>query len=155
MDSMTGSDVTDRGPEIEVSAHPIVPGDLLARVADPAAGASVLFVGTVRDHSPGRDGVSLLEYEVYDGVVEDKIGEIVAEARDRWPLTSVAVAHRLGALEVGEVVVGVAVSSAHRVDAFEAGRYLIDELKRRAPIWKKEHWQGESEWVREGEPPAV
>jgi len=152
---MTGRDVADRGPEIEVSGHPIVPSDLLARVTDPAAGASVLFVGTVRENSPGRDGVSLLEYEAYDRVVEDKIGEIVAEARDRWPLTGVAVAHRLGSLGVGEVVVGVAVSCAHRIDAFEAGRYLIDELKRRAPIWKKEHWQGEAEWVREGDDPAV
>ncbi len=155
MDSMTGRDVADRGPEVEVSAHPIVPGDLLARVANPAAGAAVLFLGTVRDHSPGRDGVSLLEYEVYDRVVEEKIGEIVAEAREKWPLTGVAVTHRLGALEVGEVVVGVAVSCAHRADAFEAGRYVIDELKRRAPIWKKEHWQGRAEWVREGGHPAV
>ena len=138
-----------------VSAQPIVPGDLLAGVANPAAGAAVLFLGTVRDHSPGRDGVSLLEYEVYDRVVEDKIGEIVAEARERWPLTGVAVAHRLGSLEVGEVTVGVAVSCAHRVDAFAAGRYVIDELKKRAPIWKKEHWQGEAEWVREGGHPAV
>jgi molybdopterin synthase catalytic subunit len=152
---MTGCDVADRGPEVVVSAQPIVPGDLLSRVANPAAGAAVLFLGTVRDHSPGRDGVSLLEYEVYDRVVEDKIGEIVAEAREKWPLTGVAVAHRLGALEVGEVVVGVAVSCAHRVDAFEAGRYLIDELKRRAPIWKKEHWRGEAEWVGEGDHPAV
>ena len=138
-----------------VSSEPIVPGDLLARVADPAAGAAVLFLGTVRDHSPGRDGVSRLEYEVYDGFVVDRIGEIVAEARERWPLTGVAVAHRLGSLDVGEVVVGVAVTCAHRADAFEAGRYIIDELKRRAPIWKKEHWPGGAEWIREGDHPAV
>jgi len=152
---MTGSDVVDGVPEVVVSPDPIVPGDLLARVADPAAGAAVMFLGTVRDHSPGRDEVSRLEYEVYDGVVVDRIAEIVAEARERWPVTGVAVAHRLGSLDVGEAAVGVAVSCAHRADAFEAARYVIDELKRRAPIWKKEHWPGGAEWIREGGQPAV
>jgi len=83
--------------------------------------------------------------------VEGKIGGIVDEARLIWPAIGVAVAHRLGRLTVGEVAVGVAVSSAHRADAFAAGRYLIDEVKSRAPIWKKEHWAGGAEWVREGD----
>ena len=73
--------------------------------------------------------------------------EIVAEARQKWVLVAVKVSHRLGQVAVGETSVGVAVSAAHRVEAFEAARYLIDELKRRAPIWKQEHWPGGDEWI--------
>jgi molybdopterin synthase catalytic subunit len=135
---------------IAVSADPIDPARLVAAVARPAGGAVVLFVGTVRDHSEGREAVTHLEYEAYGGVVEDKIAEVVAEARQQWPeILSIAAVHRTGSLVVGEVSVGVAVSTPHRVDAFPAARYLIDELKRRAPIWKKEHWPGGAEWVRE------
>jgi molybdopterin synthase catalytic subunit len=121
---------------------------LLGEVADASAGAIVLFVGTVRDHSEGKEGVTHLEYEVYAGVVEEKIAEIVAEAADKWPILAVAVEHREGKVVVGETSVAVAVSSAHRADAFEAARFLIDELKARAPIWKKEFWPGGSEWSR-------
>ena len=71
----------------------------------------------------------------------------MAEARERWPLLGVAVEHRVGSLAVGEPSVGVAVSSAHRADGLDAVRYLIDELKARAPVWKKEHWPGGAEWV--------
>lgn len=137
-------------PIVTVSHDPIDPAALLAEIGDPGAGAAVLFLGMVRDHSPGRAGVSLLEYEAYGGVVEDRILAIVDDTRGRWPVLGVVVAHRLGALAVGEIAVGVSVSSAHRSDAFEAGRFLIDELKRSAPIWKKEHWPGGAEWVREG-----
>jgi molybdopterin synthase catalytic subunit len=120
-------------------------------VADPAAGCTVLFTGTVRNHSPGRDGVSKLEYEAYGTVAEDKIREIVAEAFDRWPLLKVAAVHRTGTLGIGESAVMVAVSSGHRTVAFPAARYVIDELKSRAPIWKKEHWPGGAEWVDESD----
>ena len=109
----------------------------------------MLFVGTVRDHSPGRTGVTHLEYEAYDEQVIDKIVEVVTEVRDQWPVTRVAAIHRVGELGVGEISVAVAVSSPHRADAFPAGRFLIDEIKARAPIWKKEHWPGGAEWVRE------
>jgi molybdopterin synthase catalytic subunit len=136
---------------IDVSETVIEAGALAAHVAHPAAGATALFLGTVRDHSPGRAGVTRLEYEAYREVVEEKIAAIVAEARDRWPVLGAAAVHRTGSLEVGEASVGVAVSSSHRADAFAAARYLIDELKRRAPIWKKEHWPGGAEWVREDE----
>jgi molybdopterin synthase catalytic subunit len=154
MDSLGGSGVADRESSVtwvRVSADVVEPAALLGRVADPGAGAVVLFLGTVRDHSLDRTGVSALEYEAYVEVVEGTIEGIVGEARHRWPAIGVAVEHRLGRLTVGEVAVGVAVSSAHRADAFAAGRYLIDELKSRAPIWKKEHWDGGAEWVREGD----
>jgi len=135
---------------VSVSDAVIDANSLMEFVADPAAGCTVLFTGTVRDHSPGRDGVSKLEYEAYGAVADDKIREIVAEAFDRWPLLKVAAVHRTGTLGIGESAVMVAVSSGHRTDAFPAARYVIDELKSRAPIWKKEHWSGGAEWVEEG-----
>jgi len=132
---------------VRVSPEPIDAAALAARVAAPGAGAVGVFLGTVRDHSPGREGVTHLEYEAYPRVAEEQIAAIVADARDRWPLLAVAVEHRVGSLAVGEVSVGVAVSSAHRADGLEAVRYLIDELKTRVPLWKKEHWPGGAEWV--------
>jgi molybdopterin synthase catalytic subunit len=106
----------------------------------------VLFLGTVRDHSPGKEGVTHLDYEVYVEQVEAKIREIVDEACERWPVLGVAVDHRSGRVDVGEASVAVAVSTAHRADAFAAAKHIIDELKSRAPIWKKEHWPGGAEW---------
>ena len=121
---------------VSVSEAPIDPAALVAEVSRPDSGASVLFLGTVRDHSDAKTGVTHLEYEVYSEVVEAKIGEIVEEAIGRWPVLDVVVEHRSGVVRVGEVSVAVAVSSAHRADAFEAARFLIDELKERVPIWK-------------------
>lgn len=125
----------------------IRPAALAELVHDPTAGAIATFLGTVRNHAPGKAGVTHLVYEAYREQVEAKIGEISAEARTKWPIVHTAVVHRIGRADVGEVSVGVAVSSAHRADAFEAARYLIDELKARAPIWKQEHWPGGEEWI--------
>ena len=131
---------------VAVSDTPIDVTALLEEVARPEAGAVALFLGTVRNHSPQRRGVTHLEYEVYRSQVRAKISEIVAEAVDRWTVLAAAVEHRVGKVEVEGVAVAVAVSSAHRAEAFAAARYLIDELKERAPIWKKEHWEGGAEW---------
>ncbi len=135
-------------PEIRVGVleSPIDVAALLAEVSCSEAGAVALFLGTVRNHSPQRQGVTHLEYEVYRSQVCDKLEEIAAEAVSRWALLAVAVEHRVGRVDVGGVAVAVAVSSAHRAEAFAAARYLIDELKERAPIWKKEHWGGGAEW---------
>jgi len=146
---MPSHHLSEQSDLIAVSPDPVDPSAVVAAVSAPEAGAVVLFVGTVRDHSPGRVGVTHLEYEAYDEQVVDKIAEVVAEVRDRWPVRSVAAIHHIGELGVGEISIAVAVSSPHRGDAFEAGRYLIDEVKARAPIWKKEHWPGGAEWVRE------
>lgn len=147
---MTSTGLSGRADDhIAVSDEEIDPAAVLALASDRRAGAVVLFLGTVRDHAPGREGVTHLEYEAYGAVVEAKIGEVVSEARERWPLERAAAVHRTGSLEVGDIAVAVAVSSAHRADAFAAGSYVIDELKARAPIWKKEHWPGGAEWVRE------
>jgi len=134
---------------VDVTDQPLDAGEIIEFVEAPSAGAVAFFSGTVRDHSTGRDGVTHLEYEVYEGVVTDKIREIVAAAADTWPIIKVAAVHRTGTLLVGESAVMVAVSAAHRADAFPACRFVIDELKRSVPIWKKEHWAGGAEWVRE------
>ena len=132
---------------VAVKAEPLDPELLLAEVSDPAVGAIVLFLGTARDHSKGKSDISYLEYEAYPELVEAKIAEVVAEACRLWPIHAVAVEHRVGEVQVGQPSVAVAVSAAHRDAAFSAGRYLIDELKSRAPIWKKEHWPGGADWV--------
>ena len=142
---------------VSVSPEVIDPTEMLRLVSDARAGCTVLFTGTVRNHSPGRDDVSKLEYEAYGSVAEDKIRGIVEDAMDQWPLMRVSAVHRTGTLSIGESAVMVAVSSAHRTEAFPAARYIIDELKARAPIWKKEHWPGGAEWVDESqkEPTAI
>jgi molybdopterin synthase catalytic subunit len=131
---------------VRVGDEPIDPAQLVAEVGRPDSGATVLFLGTVRDHSEDKTGVTHLEYEVFAERVEAKIEEIVDEAVDRWPVLAVAVEHRSGRVELVEASVAVAVSSAHRANAFDAARYIIDELKKRAPIWKKEFWPGGAEW---------
>lgn len=131
---------------VRVRSDPIDQRDLLDFVSSPSTGASVLFLGTVRDHSEGKTGVTHLEYEAYQEQVERVIAEIVEEARARWEVDRVAVDHRTGTVAVSESSVAIAVSSAHRAEAFDAARYVIDELKKRAPIWKKEHWPGGAEW---------
>ena len=125
---------------------PIDTDALVSEVGRPDSGATVLFIGTVRDHSEGKTGVTHLEYEVYAEEVEPKITALVEEACGRWPVLSAAVEHRSGRVELGEASVAVAVSAAHRVDAFDAAEFIIDELKQSAPIWKKEHWPGGAEW---------
>ena len=134
---------------VELTREAIDPAAAIAHVADPSCGAVVVFLGTVRDHSDGVEGVTHLEYEAYEEVVEAKIAEIVAETMGRWPVKRLVAIHRVGDLAVGEVSVAVVAASPHRSDAFPAAKYLIDELKARAPIWKKEHWPGGAEWVRE------
>ncbi|MGH8913526.1 MAG: molybdenum cofactor biosynthesis protein MoaE [Acidimicrobiia bacterium] len=131
---------------VSVGDDPIDASALVQEVGRPDSGATVLFLGTVRDHSPGKDGVTHLDYEVYVEQVEPKIAEIIEEAAGGWPLLSVVVEHRSGRVDLGETSVAVAVSAAHRADAFAAAQFLIDQLKARAPIWKKEHWPGGSEW---------
>ncbi len=141
---MEGSDQSVR---IAVLDHALDPAAALAEVGHLQAGAVALFVGTVRDHSPGRSGVTHLDYEAFEGRVHEVIATIVREATERWPLLATVVEHRTGRVELGGPAVVVAVSSAHRSDAFDAARYVIDELKQRAPLWKKEHWSEGAEWV--------
>lgn len=125
---------------------PIDVARLASQVLAPANGAAASFVGLVRNHHQGR-AVERLEYTAYEPMAEEVIGQIVAEAAGRWR-AAVAVEHRLGTLAVGEVAVAVVAASPHRGEAFDACRYVIEELKRRVPIWKKEHYaDGSMDWV--------
>ncbi|MEX0978083.1 MAG: molybdenum cofactor biosynthesis protein MoaE [Pirellulales bacterium] len=135
---------------IELITTPIDTDAVLRRVASPEAGAVVLFLGTTRQFTAGRETASL-DYECFAEMARAKLGELEAEARRRWPVVGCAIVHRLGHLEIGEASVAVAVSSPHRHAAFEAGQWLIDTLKQVVPIWKKENWSdGESQWVHPG-----
>ncbi|MFQ5967882.1 MAG: molybdenum cofactor biosynthesis protein MoaE [Acidimicrobiia bacterium] len=133
--------------QVRVSSERIDPDAHRDWVADPTAGAIVQFLGTVRDHSPGKTDVSHLTYEAYQEEVEGSITEIVDEATDKWELIALSVEHRVGDVQLSEPSVSVTVSSVHRAEAFEAARFVIDELKVRAPIWKKEHWPEGAEWA--------
>ncbi len=115
------------------------------------AGAVVLFLGTVREMTNGRQTIAL-DYEAYPEMAEAKMVELEREVREKWPVENIQIVHRLGRLDLGEISVAVAVSCPHRQDAFAAGKYLIDELKARVPIWKKENWgDGTTEWIHPGE----
>jgi molybdopterin synthase catalytic subunit len=130
--------------------EPIDFAALTEAVRSTQSGAVVLFLGTVREMTDGRR-TTALDYEAFGPMAESKLANIEAEACRRWPLDRVAIVHRVGRLELGEISVAVAVSSAHRAEAFEAARYVIDTLKATVPIWKKENWQdGSSEWVHPG-----
>lgn len=132
---------------IEVVDRPLDGAALTAEVGRPEAGGIVVFSGTARNHSPGKERIEFLEYDAYGEHVERKIAEICREAGEKWPVVAGVVEHRVGRVEIGEPSVIVAVATAHRDDAFAAARYVIDELKGRAPIWKREHWPGGAEWV--------
>lgn len=111
------------------------------------------FLGIVRDHAEGRDGVQSMTYEAYAEQAERRMVEVVAEARRRWPdLERVALLHRIGELALSEASVAIVVSSPHRPQAFEAARFCIDTLKETVPIWKQEHWAGGSDWAVESRP---
>ncbi len=134
-----------------LSAEPIDPLQLSAMVTEPGTGAVVTFAGIVRDNNLGRQ-VRYLDYEAFPPMAEAKMRQVVGEARERWPaIRGVAVVHRTGHLEIGEMAVLVAVGAPHRGDgAFEASRYIIDRTKEIVPIWKKEGWTEGEEWL-EGE----
>jgi MoaE-MoaD fusion protein len=127
--------------------RPLSPDEIAERVDDPGAGGIVIFSGVVRNQTDGRP-VKFLEYEAHAAMAETKLREIGAAIRGRWPgVKRVAMLHRIGRLEIGESSVLIAVSAAHRGDAFEACRYAIDTLKRTVPVWKKEHFEDGEVWV--------
>lgn len=121
--------------------------ELQAQLNDPAAGGYVSFEGWVRNHNEGRQ-VMRLEYEAFEVLAVKEAERILDEVKQRFGILRAACVHRIGSLEIGELAVWVGVSSAHRAEAFAACRYLIDEIKHRVPIWKKEHYvNGDSGWV--------
>ena len=127
--------------------EPIDANALLARVSGPSNGAVLLFVGVVRDVNDGR-AVSGIEYSAYEPMAARELGDIASEAARRFGVSDIAIEHRLGELALEEASVGIAVAHAHRAEAYEASRWIIEEIKRRVPIWKREQYaDGTREWV--------
>jgi molybdopterin synthase catalytic subunit len=132
-----------------LSTSPLDLAALVAAVESADRGAVTSFLGLVRDHHGGR-AVRRLEYSAYTPMAEAECARIVAEAEARWAVR-IALEHRIGALEIGDAAVAIAAAGAHRGEAFDACRYVIEEVKRRVPIWKKEFYaDGTVEWVGAG-----
>ncbi len=135
------------GDVIEVTTAPIDIASLQRSLVNPAAGGFCAFEGWVRNENEGHT-VERLEYEAYEPLVIAEGEKVIREARRRFPHLEARCVHRVGMLEIGECAVWVGVASQHRDEAFKACRYIIDELKHRLPIWKKEHYtNGDSGWV--------
>lgn len=133
-----------------LSRAPIDPGQLSASLATLKDGAIASFVGIVRDHHEGR-AVLWLEYEAHEEMAQKQIRVLIEIAQRRWPISAVAIRHRLGRLEVGEISVAIAVAAAHRAEALEACRWLIDTLKSEVPIFKKEAYAEGESWVEKSD----
>ncbi|MDH3337558.1 MAG: molybdenum cofactor biosynthesis protein MoaE [Gammaproteobacteria bacterium] len=132
---------------ILLTVDPISPDDLRKQLFDPAAGAYCGFEGWIRNQNDGQ-AVLRLEYEAYEPLALTEGEKILAEAQHKYPFSHAHCVHRTGSLEIGECAVWVGVSAPHRDEAFQACRYIIDQLKVRLPIWKKEHYvDGHSGWV--------
>lgn len=141
-----------------ITQDPLDPKALVDFVRRDESGAVALFYGVVRNTSEDRR-VLYLEYDAYPSMAVKKMREVAQEVRGHWPITEIAVAHRIGRLEIGETSLLVAVSSSHRREAFEACHYAVDRIKQIVPVWKKEVWESGEAWVEghmvpEAEPAA-
>jgi len=137
------------GIHVEIRTEPLSVDALLALVADPTAGGTAVFLGTVRDHTPEAPGalVTTLEYEAHPEAV-DRLREVAEKIAAEHHVITLAAEHRVGRLQVGETAVAVVATAAHRADAFAACRALIDTLKAEVPIWKREGFaDGSHTWV--------
>lgn len=145
--------IEDAGLLVRVDSEPVDPEGLRGRVEEDTAGAVVLFLGTVRRENRGRTVVSL-GYEAYEAMAVEELGRVCREALERFEVEAIAAHHRTGVLRPGQTSVGVAVGAGHRGPAFEAARWVMEELKRRVPLWKRERYEdGEERWL-DGAPPA-
>jgi molybdopterin synthase catalytic subunit len=130
----------------KVTPRRIGVGGVIRSVLDIEAGAIVVFIGTVRRLSRGRE-IEHLEYESYREMAVREFERIAVEIKNRWNVRRIAIVHRTGRLRVGEVSVVIAISASHREEAYRASRYAIERLKESVPIWKKEVWEGGEEWI--------
>jgi molybdopterin synthase catalytic subunit len=137
------------GGAFRLTEGPVNLTSVVVAVVDERAGAIATFLGTVRAQSRGRDVIAL-DYEAYAEMAEDVMGQIAAEVEERYDLCKVAITHRLGRVEVGETSVAIAVSAPHRQDALSACADVIEALKARVPLWKKELYEGGEEWIGRG-----
>ena len=131
---------------IKITEKPIDVPKVIETASSLAAGAVNVFIGTVRNNANGKN-VLWLEYEAYETMAVGEIRKIIDEASQKWKLLGWAISHRIGTLKPGEIAVAVAISSPHRKESFEACQFIIDELKAKAPIWKKEVFEDGEEWV--------
>jgi molybdopterin synthase catalytic subunit len=131
---------------IEISSQAINIQSVIDSVSSEKAGAVDVFIGTVRDNSLSKNVVKL-EYETYDAMAVKKMEELVNEAKTMWPIEKVGIVHRKGVLEIGDVAVVIAVSTPHRAESFAACQWIIDNLKKVVPIWKKEFYDDGAVWV--------
>ena len=133
---------------VALTDAPLPTDAAIAWATTPGSGAVVSFLGVVRDHAEGRDGVHAITYEAYHEPAVRAMREIAEVTRRRWrDVERIALLHRVGRLELSEPSVAVVVSAPHRGTAFEAARACIDTLKETVPIWKQEHWSGGSSWA--------
>jgi molybdopterin converting factor subunit 1 len=143
---VSGGEHQGEGRLFRITEDPLDPREVEAVVASPAAGAIVTFTGTVRDSGRGQS-VSALDYEAYAPAAEKMLLQVADEIEAKWGLRRIAIIHRIGLLQVGEASVVIAISSAHRDEAFDACRYAISRLKEIVPIWKKEHYADGATWI--------
>lgn len=130
-----------------ITRDPIDPAAVLARVGAAADGATVLFLGTVRDHNDGR-AVTGVCYRAYEEMAVKALAGIAREAAGRLGTDRIAMVHRVGNLEIGEVSVAIAASSPHRAESFDVVRYVLEQIKQRVPVWKRERYaEGDSRWL--------
>ena len=139
-----------------LTRSPISIDALVREVAGPERGGTCVFLGTVRD-APGDGGITGIEYSGYDAMADAEFDRILTEAAKRWPESRIAVRHRLGLVETEEASIAIAAAAPHRADAFDTCRYVIEEVKKRLPIWKKElRADGSALWVDpQGRPVVV
>lgn len=130
----------------EITERVLIADEIAAKVTNPHSGATLVFLGTVREWTKGKRTV-LLEYEAYPEMAEAQMKVIGDEIAERWPGARTAISHRIGRLAIGEASVVIAVATPHRVEAFDACRHAIERLKQIVPIWKKEIWEDGEEWV--------
>jgi len=129
---------------MQITRHRLEVADLLAEVQSPERGGTCVFLGTVRNDA----GVTSIDYSAYESMATEEIERILAEAQERWPGSRVMLQHRLGVIPVGEASIAIAAAAPHRDEAFTACRYVIEEVKKRLPVWKKElRADGSEQWV--------
>lgn len=137
---------------VGLSTEPLPMAEAIEFASQPNCGAVVTFSGIARDHSAGRSGVDLLEFEAYEQHVEPRLAALADFARKKWPdLVRIVILHRTGQLEVGDCAVVVVASSPHRPAAFAGARFCIDALKATVPIWKKERWEQGTSWGQDAQ----
>ena len=136
---------------IEITTQAIDTDAVLKSVQSDLAGANVLFAGTTRRFTRGKE-TEKLDYECYEQMAIKKMNQLRDRATEKWPIQKCSIVHRVGTVELGECSIAVAVSTPHRSAGFEAAQWLVDTLKKEVPIWKREHWaDGSQQWVHPDE----